>query len=191
MYTYGFAGYPDARDGVSQGMRIGSLGGLNYVPDLAPTGSGAAYWPRDTKADRDALRYLGFYPEPWASQHTGTSGSQKADMNNGTGAWDSLFQDAVFDFQEATPGLVADRWIGQKTRVALAAAVAAKNAQESPIPIPPSPIPLPPNVLPGPPSNPSQPQNVSTQEGMPLTTKIGIGVGVLALLAGGAYLLSD
>lgn len=157
-----------------------SIGGLAYVPDLAPMGSGSSYWPRDTKADAQALNYLGYYPDPLLAAHVGTSGSQKADMAANTGAWDPSFRTAVTDFQDAA-GLEPDGWVGVKTRTALAAAVAAKNANGG------APIPdVVPDILP---NGGGSAQPVSTKTGSN-TGLILAGLGTAAAL-GLWWFLSD
>lgn len=157
------------------------IAGLNYVPDLAPVGSGSAgsYYPRDTSGDAAALNYLGYFPEPLYKSHKGTSGSQAADMAAKTGAWAPDFQQAVRYFQEAN-GLAADGWIGPATRTKLAALVTAKNASgDSSIPTIP--------VIPTPNGGGVQPVSAKTSN---MGLYLGIGAGLLGL--GGVYwLLSE
>lgn len=121
----GYAGYYDS--GRALGAIAGAMSGLDYNPSLADVGHGSAYWPGDTTADAAALNYLGFLPDPYLRAHVGTTGNQAGDMRSNVGAWDPAFKTAVQDFQE-TASLAADGWIGPATRKALAAAVAAKNA---------------------------------------------------------------
>ncbi len=133
----------------SQGESMGGMGGLAYLPDLGPVGSGSSgtYYPRDTTQDARALNYLGIFPDAMLALHVGTSGSQAADMAAETGAWSPNFRIAVTDFQQMY-SLSADGWIGPGTRTELAKQVALKNAREvsppGPFPIPPGPLPLPP-----------------------------------------------
>lgn len=144
----GYSDYGNAQD--EMGNIVMAMSGLAYSPDLGPVGHGydGSYYPRDTAQDASALNYLGWYPDTYANAHVGTTGSQKGDMSKQAGAWDPTFQAAVRDFQGATSGLTVDGWIGQGTRTALAAAVAAKNLKESPIAPPFAPPQGPPLVAP-------------------------------------------
>jgi hypothetical protein len=199
---FGWDGLPD--EGYGYDGMIGSIGAMHvYVPDLGPVGSGSqgTYYPRNTEEDARALGYLGFFDA--FIDHTGTLGSQQADMANDAGAWDPAFQEAVAMFQ-ASVGLPADGWIGPNTRRALAAAVLKKNAEgpmPSPLPIPPPPPPPLPNILPVPPSPipvPPSPGPLPGPVPQPVVTKenntmkyLAIGGGGLLLVALGAYALAD
>lgn len=187
--------------GEMMGAVYGNMGALAYVPDLGPVGSGSAgtYYPRDTSQDARALAFLGFYPEPYASQHVGTRGSRAADAGAGVGAWDEDFRLALTNFQRSV-GLTADGWIGPSSRQALAVAVAARNASEVvPVPPPPAPspfpVPVPPNVLPLPPA-PSpgpapSPSPVAAKDDDKTVMYVGIGVAALAALGLGVWAFSD
>jgi hypothetical protein len=137
----GWDGYYDSSaEGADEGMSgynfmagatdaFGTLGSINegqrplpYVPDLAPVGSGSAYFPRSVADDAVALNVLGF-----GAGFPGGGVSQSSDMSRAEGAWDSTFQDAVRRFQTAK-GLKADGWIGPATRTALGATIVAFNA---------------------------------------------------------------
>jgi hypothetical protein len=156
---------------------------FDYAPNLAPVGSGAAYWPGDVEEDVFALSAIGFFPDDVDLRPS--QGSQAADMASESGAWATEFRAAVSKFQ-ASAGLIVDSWIGPQTRRALAAAVAAANAG-APLPnVPPNVTPVDPGrvparraVLPG----------VAPTEGMSTGAKVAIGAGVLVTLAGGYYLL--
>lgn len=168
-----------------------TMAGLLYIPDLAPTGSGAAgtYYPRDTREDAFALNFLGFFSDPLLAQHVGTRGTQAADQAAAVGAWSPVFRQAVGDFQLAF-NLTPDGWIGPQTRTELAKQVAIKNAREvtppSPIPIPP--IPVPPTPIPVPP-NPNVNPVVTKESNTGLI--IGLGVAAAAVLGIGYFALSD
>lgn len=101
---------------------------LAYIPDLAPVGSGASYFPRSVSEDAKALRFLGL-----AAGNPGGGVSQAEDMRTKTGAWNVTFQQAVKAFQASpfgkTQGLTVDGWVGPNTRKALGAAVASKNEE--------------------------------------------------------------
>lgn len=180
MMTYGRSGLGSSdRRSMGAVARMGALGGLSYVPDLEPVGSGAAgtYYPRDTRTDADALVYLGFMGADIAADHVGTYGSQKADMSASQGAWDPSFRAAVAAFQKVA-GMTADGWIGPQTRKALSGAVAAKNAQGGgggggALPAPPSP-----NVKP-----------VSTSDGPSAGTIFGVVAAGAAAIGLGWWLL--
>lgn len=163
------------------------MGALAYAPDLSPVGSGAAgtYYPRDTKADAEALNYLGLFPDALLAAHVGTSGSQKADMAAHTGAWSPAFQKAVKAFQAAT-GLGVDGWIGPGTRTKLAAKVAEKNAKSGlDLPIP-NVVPVIPNVVPSPSPSPApKPAAAKAAD----HTKLYLGIGAVVALGVGVLLL--
>ncbi len=154
----GWGDYPDERIGLGPigGFEFEGMGGLAYTPDLAPVGSKSTYWPRSVSADTDALQFLGFLRGPVLQSY----GSQSADMDNAAGAWDPNFREAVTAFQQVAGPFgytgVVDGWIGPKTRAALANAVAAKNASESPVtpPFVPPVTPPAPNVPPYTPPSP-------------------------------------
>lgn len=207
MTSAGWSEYPDSSIG-SLGMlgylgAIGAMGSFAYAPNLGPVGSGASYYPGDTSADAAALNYLGFYPELYFKSHIGTEGSQKDDMADGAGAWDPTFQTAVKDFQASASGLTVDGWIGPKTRTALAAAVAVKNASAQPL-IPPgpytppaSPLPTPPAVIPpfvpnvpvGPSPSPVSPSQPAAAKSDNTLLYAGAAVGAAVLGLGAYYLL--
>lgn len=151
-----------------------------YVPDLAPVGSGASYFPRDTTEDAKALNFLGFMDDESLRFHPGSMGSQQADMSNEVGAWDPAFRAAVTRY-EAARGLKADSFIGPQVRGSLAKDVLAKNAAGVPsLPVPKLPdviIPVDPGGIPG----GSKPvPGVATKSDDTLMI-VGIGAGVLAL----------
>jgi peptidoglycan hydrolase-like protein with peptidoglycan-binding domain len=131
----GWADYPD--QGVAMGALIGQLAGLNYNPNLADVGHGAAYNPGSIADDAAALNFLGFLPDVLLAQIPDSfgQGGQK-DLAAGVGAFDLRFRVAVTDFQDSA-GLVADGFIGPNTRRALKAAVDAKNAREPASPVAP------------------------------------------------------
>jgi len=175
------------------GQTFGSMGApttLLYVPDLAPVGSKAAYFPRDVEQDAAALVFLGFLSDAADANRQVSDGSQGADMANEGGAWDPAFRSAVTRFQ-SSKGLTADSWIGPQTRGALATAVAFKNANPGILPPPPPPGVLPPvPVKPGAvPANPAVlpgVRPVAAGEEDQTMLYVGLGVGAL-LLAGVAW----
>jgi hypothetical protein len=171
--------------------RIGSLGApatLVYVPDLAPVGSKATYFPRSVEQDAAALNFLGFLSDVADANRMSSTGSQSGDMSNEAGAWDPDFRSAVGRFQ-ASAGITADTWIGPQTRTTIAAAVARKNASGvNPVPPPPPGkiIPVVPGEVPAKPAALPGLQPVAAKEGSDTTTYLAIGGGVL-LLGGLAY----
>ena len=200
-YEDGWSGYPDERMG---GLGDMAMAGLNYSPSFSDVGHGSAYWPGDVSADAAALNYIGFLPDVYAAQLNPSTGSQQGDMNGAAGAWDPNFRQAVTDFQDSA-GLTADGWIGPNTRRALAVAVQAKNASDSPIappyiPPPVAPAPGIPNVIPnitppqpaGPPvlplpavpgASPAQPASAHGETDWALYGGIAAGGAVLLGLA--------
>jgi hypothetical protein len=134
---------------------------LLYIPDLAPVGSGSAYFPRSVDDDAVALNVLGF-----GAGFPGGGSSQRADMANEEGAWDSSFRAAVTNFQKQNPALRAPGVIPG---------------------LPPVPAPLP-----GGKTSPAPGKVVPVVPGGPednTTRNLMIGGGVLAVLVGGYFLL--
>lgn len=187
---------------VQQSMGSVSSPPLIYVPNLQSVGSGSAYWPGSVSNDAVALNYLGFIPDAILPTLSPSTGSQAGDMGQSAGAWDQDFITAVKDFQ-GLAGVTQDGWIGPQTRTALAAAVTAKNLSASPV-APPMPLPAipilpngPPPIAPVPggggtlPGILVQPASQQTTEGLSTNAKIGIGVGIAALLGVGYWALSD
>lgn len=202
MSAVAWGTYPDARDD-GYGVTLGSLPDqMVYVADLAPVGSGASYYPRDTMRDAEALAFLGILSEEELSQHVGTLGSAAKDMGAGQGAWNPDFQRALRVFQGRTGGrLTIDGWIGPKSRTVMVEAVTQENARRAagrlPVPVPPA-IPAPqlppPGVLPTPvspsPAAPGGLAPVAAKDEDDTLVYVGVGVAVLALLGLGYYALS-
>jgi len=170
------------------GMQIGFIGAMGaasqiaYVPDLAPVGSGASYFPRDVEQDAKALNFLGFLSDVDDANRFTSNGNQSEDIQNQSGAWDPAFRAAVTRAQAALR-LTVDSWIGPQTRTALAAAVATKNASgfNPPLPSPGVIIPVAPGKVPVPPDSPAPPGTVVVAKKDDTLMWVGIGAGVLAV----------
>lgn len=198
---YGYAGFSDVRverggsslSGLGSRMQIRGLGGIGqipapflYVPNLAPVGHAALYFPGDVSQDARALNFLGFLDDASLASLFPSTGNQADDIDQVSGAWDGDFRAAVTRFQ-AAKGLVVDSWIGPNTRTALGIAVAQKNASGIPsLPV----APLPPTVIPvnpgGVPVNPNKPNVLpgvtpAAAKSDETLTYVAVGVGVLAL----------
>jgi len=167
---------------------FGSIGAttLLYVPDLAPVGSKAAYFPRDVEQDAAALVFLGFLSDAADANRNVSRGSQAEDINNEGGAWDPAFRAAITRFQ-TSKGITADSWVGPQTRTQLAGAVAFKNANPGALPPPPPPGVLPPvPVKPGAvPANPAvlpgvRPVSAGDEDDSTMLY-VGLGAGALVL----------
>lgn len=205
MSAVAWGTYPDARD-EAYGVTLGALPDqLVYAADLAPVGSGASYYPRDTMRDAEALAFLGLLSEQELSEHVGTLGSAAKDMGAGQGAWNPDFQRAIRVFQGRTGGrLTVDGWVGPKTRTVMVEAVTLENARRAAgklpaVPVAPPAIPTPalppPGVIPTPvsppaPAAPGKLAPVAAQEDDDTLLYVGAGVAVLALLGLGWYALS-
>lgn len=205
----GWDDFPDERGGGMSG--IGAMGGLVYVPDLAPVGTGPTYFPRDVSEDVRALIYLGYTSYAF-DDFPRSTGTQAGDMAGELGAWDADFRNAIAHFQR-DKGLTADSWVGPNTRQALLRAVVAKNAGEAPpilptdpprvlpnipVPTPRDPIPTPrldpipglppPPGIPAPQPGPVQPAAAKAADHTVLYVGIGLGLVVLGV---GAWALTD
>jgi hypothetical protein len=189
----GWGEYSDERDELGGGM--GSMGGLAYTPNLAPSGNGPAYYPGSIGDDADALGYLGFLKTAVPE----TMGNAQADMAQGTGAWNVDFREALAAFQTVAKQRYGyagkiDGWVGPMTRNSLGIAVLEKNASESPVNppfvppvVPPAPgvppfVPPSPAVVPPPLVVPPAVKPASTSGDDNTTLYIAGGVGALALL---------
>lgn len=164
-----------------------------YVPDLAPVGSKATYFPRDVSQDARALNFLGFLTDAELSTLRPSTGTQSGDMNGLAGAWAPAFRGAMGRFQ-ASRGITADTWVGPQSRTELGRAVLAKNANPGALPPPPPnpdrPVPVAPGGVPAAPTPlPGVKPASSTDEPMSLGTKVAIGAGVVALAGGLWYVL--
>jgi len=179
---------------------IGGLGDISgapfaYVPDLAPVGSGSAYFPRDVERDAAALNFLGFMSDVDDANRAISKGSQAADIAASAGGFDPAFRAAVTRFQ-ASAGLTIDSWIGPKTRAGLLQAVASANLRglgggpvptlpPAILPVNPGGVPVKPGPLPG-----IKPASAGTDaDGDETTTYLAIGAGVLALAGLGWWAL--
>ncbi len=189
--------YPASVDGIGG---LGDIGGAPfvYIPDLAPVGSGNAYFPRSVEADAAALNFLGFLPSDsqLSAPRQPSQGSQAADMADNSGAWDPEFRGAVkagavtrFQASDPTSGLVIDSWIGPATRTAIAFQVQIANANglgggvvpvlpPAVIPVVPGNVPVAPNAPPIPGVTPVPAAASSSDETL---TYVAIGAGVLAV----------
>jgi hypothetical protein len=177
----GWSGYYDSADEAETGGMSGFdfLGAIQetdrpllYIPDLAPVGGGAAYFPRSVDDDAVALNVLGFN-----AGLPGGGQSQRADQANEEGAWDSTFRGAVTAFQQRNPASgVADGWIGPNTRRSLAVAVAAFNLKA------PSPSPLPVPIIP--PGIPAPGGKTSPAPGVPVPAKPGAPSEIIPTIPG-------
>lgn len=156
-------------------MGIGGFAApFSYTPDLAPVGSGAAYFPRDVSADAAALNYLGYMADGDYAQITPSQGSQAADMANDAGAWDPTFRGCIAHLQ-SDAGITVDTWVGPQTRTAIAAKVLLANANPS---VPPAPATPPGTVVPANPG--SVPANPAVIPGVTPSTKTSTQTYVLA-----------
>lgn len=172
--------YPDALTF----MGIGAIGQVptpfNYVPDLAPVGTGPAYFPRDIGEDAKALNFLGFMSDDDFAQGNESTGTQKGDIAESVGAWDPKFRAAVTRY-EAARQLKVDSFIGPQVRTSLKKDVDAKNAAGvPPAPVPPLPavvIPVDPGGVPG--GSAPLPGIAESSDAL---LYVGVGSGVVALL---------
>ncbi len=181
---------------------LGDIGGTPfvYIPDLAPVGSKASYFPRDVEQDAGALNFLGFLSDVDDANRFTSTGTQSGDMAQEAGAWDPGFKGGVTRFQ-AAKGLTVDGWIGPNTRTALALAVTQANAKGlggGPVPtLPPAIIPVIPGDVPQKP-NPTPLPGITPAKTGPggaaaedeTMTYVAIGAAVLALGAIGWWALS-
>ena len=189
--------YPMGINGLGGAGEIEGIGGAPfvYIPDLAPVGSKAAYFPRDVERDAAALVFLHFMSDEDDANRNISRGSQAADMANEGGAWDPAFRAAVTRFQVAG-GLTADSWIGPATRTGILNAVTQANLKGlggGPVPpLPPAVIPVIPGQVPTKP-NPTPLPGVTPAKTGPAggedetMTYVAIGAAAVALLAIGWY----
>lgn len=191
--------YPMGINGLGSLGEVGDIGAVPfvYIPDLAPVGSKSSYFPRDVERDAAALVFLRFLSDLDDANRMMSQGSQAADMNNESGAWDPFFKGGVTRFQ-AAKGLTVDGWIGPNTRTAIALAVTQANAAGlggGPVPpLPPAIIPVIPGAVPQKPNATPPPgiipANTKTDAEDETMTYLAIGAAVLAVGGLGWWALS-
>lgn len=195
--SYARGAYPTGLyggDGLRSFGGLGSIGGFSapfsYSPNLAPVGSGSAYFPGDVSADAAALNYLGYLADADYAQISPSTGTQSGDMNNSAGAWDPSFRGAIANFQNAS-GITADTWVGPQTRTALLGAVTLKNANPGVTPnIPSTPVPVTPGSVPALPTPVPGTVPASATSSEDTTTYLLAGAAIIAVAGLAYYALS-
>lgn len=159
------------------------LGGFSapftYSPNLAPVGSGAAYFPGDVSQDAAALNYLGYLADADYAQLAPSTGTQAGDIGSDAGAWDPSFRGAIAHLQ-TDAGITVDTWVGPQTRTAIAAKVLLANANPGTTPSTPPAgvVPANPGSVP---ANPAVIPGVTPTSGTSTQTYVLAGAGILVV----------